>query len=231
MSLARLLLIVLLVGVALFSWLNMENSLTEPMAQNENNSGLSDHLTNDDLQALHKQIELLKSRISVLEHQQFRQRSHEALIARQGQQTAVSENDEINQMPIDLIELNETAYIEQEQQRIDTLLSTIETSLHNEPVDSQWVTETRAVIADTFASEEFAGADLTNIECRTSLCRVEVLHESMQSVADFDSKWPHKLATVLPNALIDRMELDDGSVSTLIYLARMGYNLPQPENF
>ena len=150
MSLARMLLIVCVVGIATFSWLNLENPPTQPVAQNKDSSGSSSRLASSDLQALHKHIELLKSRVSALEHQQFRQLSHDALIARQGQQTAINEDAEINQIPIDLTELNETAYIEQEQQRIDTLLSTIETSLHNEPVDSQWVTETRTVIAGHF---------------------------------------------------------------------------------
>ena len=200
------------------------DSVEEPLSESniQDKNGQDKIFLAKDIKTLQKQIEILETRISALEQQQFRQTNYTTLTQDTTEVSSLSDGSTADQV---FIESDEVTLVEQNRQHLDNLLSDIETNLQNEPTDQQWVADTRAVIEQTFASEEFSGATLTGIECRTSLCRVELLHDSLQSIDNFDVWWPQRLAPVLPNAVIDRVELDDGSVSTLIYLARAGYDL------
>lgn len=187
------------------------------------------HMVRNEIDALQKEIRSLSSRMKTVEYQQLQQ-SRQMASLQQYSTAFVTAVDASDKHQSNVVEVDETTLAEREQQRFYDYMDYIENSLQNEPIDQRWASDTRKTINQVFTSEEFVGANVVDIECRATLCRVEVIHDSLQAVGDFDIWWPQKLAAILPNATVDRFTLEDGSVGTSIYLAREGYGLPRPQN-
>lgn len=90
-----------------------------------------------------------------------------------------------------------------------------------EPVDEIWAQQSSQQIADYFA--ELSGADspasiLNNVECRSSRCKVEVLHEDLQALEDFALRFPLSVTGALHNMMFHTEELPDGRIAVVMYL-------------
>jgi len=117
-----------------------------------------------------------------------------------------------------------------EQQQIQTYAQTIEASLEAETVDSAWSGSTSQIIGEAFTGEELAGASLQDIDCRSTLCRVEVQHRDEAKLQEFQRLFPLKVSQALPRMMMHRIDNADGSITTYLYLARQGYRLPAAES-
>lgn len=122
------------------------------------------------------------------------------------------------------------AEIAEEQQQIQAYAQTIEASLEAETVDSAWSGSTADLIREVFAADELAGASLQDIDCRATLCRVEVQHRDEAKLRKFQHLFPFRVSQVLPRLMMHRIENADGSITTYLYLARQGHRLPTAEN-
>lgn len=122
------------------------------------------------------------------------------------------------------------AEIAEEQQQIQAYAQMIEASLEAETVDSAWSVSTADRIRDVFTGDALAGASLQDIDCRATLCRVEVQHRDEAKLREFQRLFPFKVSQVLPNLMMHRIENADGSITTYLYLARQGYRLPPAES-
>lgn len=60
-----------------------------------------------------------------------------------------------------------------------------ETAYSSEPVDRDWATTTRSAYMAEIEKKLPATSRIDSFECRSSLCRLEVVHESIQSSNDF----------------------------------------------
>lgn len=116
---------------------------------------------------------------------------------------------------------------EAEQERF-ARLEFIETSLQTEQIDSEWSDQTSVAIKQTFNSQELAAAEVSNIDCRATLCRVDVHHDNQEKLTAFQSWFPLKVAESLPRLTMDHSEEGEDRFSTVVYLARDGYELPTP---
>ncbi|MGQ0443644.1 MAG: hypothetical protein ACT4O2_00590 [Beijerinckiaceae bacterium] len=123
-----------------------------------------------------------------------------------------------------------TAEIAEEQQQIQAYAQTIEASLEAEPVDSAWSGSTADRIREIFTGDELAGASLQDIDCRATLCRIEVQHRDEAKLREFQRLFPLRVSQVLPRLMMHRIENADGSVTTYLYLARQGHRLPTAES-
>ena len=178
----------------------------------------------EEIRDLRKVVTLLKSRVMSLETQ--------LQVRRAVQPSAVPATNQATEQPglVSEDELDEAALAEQEQASWEEYMNLVETGLQYEQTDVQWSSKAKAEIENAFTTQELAGASVTDIECRSTLCRIEVAHVDRQPLAEFEILLPKTLAHILPQALMERVELEDGSTSTLIYLARDGYDLPEPDN-
>jgi len=102
----------------------------------------------------------------------------------------------------------------------------IENGMDAEAIDPNWSVSASESISDLFASgnKELQGISLTNVECKTSLCRVELTFDSV------DGMDATKLAMGnMPwNAEgFFKLNTDDDNPSAVIYLARENHQLPR----
>jgi hypothetical protein len=102
-------------------------------------------------------------------------------------------------------------------------------ALQKETEDPPWSGEARDLISGAVAAEELAATSVQDVECRATLCRVEVTHKDPQARAVFEGQLIMAVAQLLPQATMQTVEDEDGSSSTVLYLARDGHDFPQPE--
>jgi hypothetical protein len=121
---------------------------------------------------------------------------------------------------------NAAAVAEEERRRVEERMQALETSLQSEPLNRSWSIQVSEQITQAFASEELAGISLDHVECRSTLCRVEVTHDDPMRRGEFEIWFPFKVAQFLPRLVMRRVDNDDGSSSTVVYTARQGYRLP-----
>jgi len=104
-----------------------------------------------------------------------------------------------------------------------------EAALQAETADTGWSGEARDLIESAVAAQDLAGTSLDDVECRATLCRVEVTHKDRQAQAAFERQFIIAVVQLLPRATRQTVENDDGSSRTVLYLARDGHYFPQPE--
>ncbi|MGH9894389.1 MAG: hypothetical protein ACREA0_20875, partial [bacterium] len=77
--------------------------------------------------------------------------------------------------------------------------------------------------------EGLAATSIQDVECRATFCRVEVTHKDRQAQALFEQRFMPAVAQLLPQAMPRTVKNEDGSTSSVVYLARDGHDFPQPE--
>jgi hypothetical protein len=94
-----------------------------------------------------------------------------------------------------------------------------------EGIDASWSEHAERQLGDAFRGEKLAGSALQRVECRSTLCFAEVLHDDESAHDAFVSGFP---------ALVDwafdaRLEVDreHGKPSTRMLITREGAALPQ----
>jgi hypothetical protein len=104
-----------------------------------------------------------------------------------------------------------------------------EAAFQQEATEPTWAGEAREVIARAVAAEELAGTSVQGVECRATLCRMEVTHSDQHARSVFAHHFLVAVAPLLPQAMVQAVENTDGSVRTALYLARAGHDFPQLE--
>lgn len=173
----------------------------------------------DEVSDLRKAVSLLMSRVASLETRL------------QVQQTAQLSDMSVADQTISLPENepDEIVLAEREQEQWENYLDFVETGLQQERVDRQWSSMANTEIENVLLNDELGDLSVNDIECRTTLCRIEIVHENSSSMTLFDVLLPQKLAHLLPKSVMSHIQLEDGSTKTVIYLSRDGYELPQPD--
>ncbi|MGH8593313.1 MAG: hypothetical protein ACREV3_05505 [Gammaproteobacteria bacterium] len=181
----------------------------------------------DDVTVLKREVALLKADLDIVRRQIKEQAAH----APAGSDVAASSVATDPAFPseeagvADSLEA-ETIAAEEEKREVEERMQALESSLQNEPLDSDWSPQAREQITEVFASKELAETSLEHIECRSTLCRVEVEHDDLRKRREFELWFPFKVAEILPRIAMRYVENDNGSSGTIIYLAREGHRLP-----
>lgn len=188
----------------------------------------------DEIRSLRRDLTLLRTEVNSLQHQ-----LKQVIASVQSVTSApayLAEDGRLNdfsyravESDFEELELDEVTLVLEAERRAYERIQLIETSLQQEHVDASWSTEASDAIEQTFDSEELAGASLVDLECRSTLCRVEVLHDDSEQLTEFQLLFPNKIGHILPQLTLDHVEEGDSSTSTVIYLARDGYRLPRVE--
>ncbi len=118
------------------------------------------------------------------------------------------------------------APIEESAKLEEARLEAIEATLRHEAIDATWVAQATDAIEQAMEDKALAGSELHDLECRSTLCRVEVAHQNPIARADFMLRFAMMVGPVLPSMTAQPIEGDDGSSTSSIYLARQGYELP-----
>jgi hypothetical protein len=109
----------------------------------------------------------------------------------------------------------------------ETGLEAIEATLRHEPIDATWAAHAADTIDQAIGNNTLDGSILHDLECRSTLCRVEVTNQDPQARFAFELQFLIAVAQLLPRATLRTVENQDGSSSTVLYLARDGHDFPQ----
>jgi hypothetical protein len=114
-----------------------------------------------------------------------------------------------------------------EGERGSNLLAHVETHFRQESDDPTWSRDTEASIAQVLATAAFDGSRLLAADCRTTLCQVEVGHESEVAREGFTDNFPFALSF---DTEVFYHHVDDGGgmSHTVMYVTRAGQQLPMP---
>lgn len=106
------------------------------------------------------------------------------------------------------------------------IVATLETRVREEGVDFQWSRATEARIGEALRSERMAGSSLINVECRRSLCRLDVAHTDGVAQDQFFEVLP--LMPPFDTEGFLKRSADSERPQTRVYIARAGRTLPRP---
>ena len=111
-----------------------------------------------------------------------------------------------------------------EQQSVAALAS----RLAGEEVDTDWAGNFQAALDNGLKSESFAGTRLSDVECKSSLCRVTLAHDNAETEELFLENMLDLPVMSNTQAFYKREGNSDGSASLVLYIAREGQSLPLP---
>ena len=100
--------------------------------------------------------------------------------------------------------------------------------LAGEEVDTDWAGNFQAALDQGLKSESFAGTRLSDVECKSSLCRVTLAHDNAETEEQFLENMLDLPVMSNTQAFYKREANGDGSASLVLYIAREGQSLPLP---
>jgi hypothetical protein len=108
-------------------------------------------------------------------------------------------------------------------------VASVEQAFTAEPTDAGWATATRGALVDHLnAVSRMSASALGAIDCRSSICRVEVVHHDAEGARQFAAKAftdPSERAWNGPVVIATPELRADGSVAMVMYLGREGAEL------
>jgi hypothetical protein len=111
----------------------------------------------------------------------------------------------------------------QERERAQTLETHFRTA---STTDQGWIAHASAAVAEAFASGRAANTQVTNLECRSGQCRVEVRIQD-GAARDHVMSWlPQQLAETMPIIAVSQVEQLDGGTAMVLYLFGEGHEPP-----
>lgn len=123
----------------------------------------------------------------------------------------------------------EADMIEAENQRSLAHMAAGEAALQQESADDVWSSQAMDALGQALGSEEFSSTKVQDMECRTTLCWLEVEHRDKEQQMAFEQQFSFKVGQLLPRMMMHSEEQTDGTISVTIYLAREGHQLPHSE--
>ncbi len=118
---------------------------------------------------------------------------------------------------------------EQERvQRREARVMDLDTSLNSESIDETWQASAQMKINEVIDGTQLAGTDLVDLDCRDTLCKLEVSHHDETALEEFEENFAHQLAWNTSRFSTTEQGAD-GRVYHTIYLSREGHALPSPE--
>ena len=108
-------------------------------------------------------------------------------------------------------------------------LESVQSAFAAEPVEDAWARPTRSALHERLAEVSRSSASsLGNIECRSTICAVDVVHSSADASRQFDARAftdPHDHVWNGPVMMTPPKQNSDGSVAVVMYLGREGTSL------
>jgi hypothetical protein len=178
---------------------------------------------------LRSQVALLRSDLAKVQRQ-LRQLAQSASQAQRSAKPSGAEE------PADAVVLSEQELreqeadmIEAENQRSLARMAAGEAALQQESADGVWSIQAAEALREALANEALSGTTVQDINCRSTLCRLQVVHDNREQQALFEHDFSFKVGQLLPRMMTHSEEQTDGTISATIYLAREGNELPRSD--
>lgn len=103
----------------------------------------------------------------------------------------------------------------------------LENRFASEPVDAAWRREATAILQRQFTAKAGPGSRVTEIDCKQSLCRVEMVHKDFDTYRDFGhATFTSSSAEWRGGAMMHVVgDREAGEVKSIAYLARPGEDI------
>lgn len=119
---------------------------------------------------------------------------------------------------------------EQLKHQHEARLAAIDKDFQSETPELEWATKTSTVIQDVFDSigsngnkrADLNGSSLQDLECRASLCKIEVNHIDQKAARNFTRNFLSSVSHDLSRMVPELQQNPDGSFTTRAYMARPG---------
>lgn len=98
-----------------------------------------------------------------------------------------------------------------------------ENQFWQESVDQLWAQQSSQQVVDYFSQTQLAHeylSVLNDVECRTSRCKVEVVHDSPQAAEEFELDFPVNMAGHLNGVSYQSDQRLDGRIAVVMYLSK-----------
>jgi hypothetical protein len=188
-----------------------------------------DGQANPEVADLRSQVALLRSDLDEVQRQ-LRQ------LVQSASQAPLSVKPSSAEEPADAIVLSEQELreqeadmIEAENQRSLARMAAGEAALQQESADGVWSIQAAEALREALASEALSGTAVQDIDCRSTLCRLQVVHDNREQQALFEHGFSFKVGQLLPRMMMHSEEQTDGTISATMYLAREGNELPRSD--
>lgn len=174
------------------------------------------------IQNLNLEVETLKVQLAALSNQLGDGKNEDSTYS-----VTDELGDQANAGPVSAEEM--TAHNEEEQKKQDEHIDVIKNAFQTQETDEQWSADVTESITAVFADKSFSDTALAQVQCRSTLCIVEVDHPNSSAVDEFDMEFQMQMGGQLPQTNYTSKQNDDGSVTVTMYMAREGYEFPQVE--
>lgn len=115
--------------------------------------------------------------------------------------------------------------IAREEQQAAEYAALVDYHLQVEEIDSAWSDEATSVISYAFGTDTLQTSMLQSVDCRSTLCKLEVSHDENHDQESFEMDMVVSFAETLPRGTMYRDPARPGV--SVIYLARKGHSLPK----
>lgn len=105
-------------------------------------------------------------------------------------------------------------------------MEVFESSFHTEPRDPGWSSSTLSAVREALDRDEALRAATLHLDCRSSLCRLELSDNGADSMSASIGSMGRKLMKVFPSIVGDRVDVD-GKSTLVYYMLRKPYS-PDP---
>ena len=107
--------------------------------------------------------------------------------------------------------------------------SAIEIAFTNEVIDEAWSDKSTKAIDSILDNELVTNTDIIDLVCHSTLCKLEVQHQDQGKLDNFESVFPLQIGERFPELTMRHEVGEDEMISSVVYLGREGYHLPDVE--
>lgn len=112
-----------------------------------------------------------------------------------------------------------------EEEIIQIRTENYESNLASQEIDSIWREEAHEKIESMIENQLVADSSIVSVDCRSSLCKLDLAHANEAAVDNFLEEFPDHMAWN-NESFIETEHQSDGSIRTMIYFSRDGSSLP-----
>ena len=167
----------------------------------------------DSLTALGKEVSQLRAELTSLRAELQTNHLAQVSSAKVSEQDAAKEAHALTEIRV------------KEEERLQKQGEALEAGFRQQTTDPDWSTKAKGLIQEALASDKVDSKNIIDVECRTSMCRVELANDS-NSNAPRIAEFPMKISEELPNILVNQTNESDGSTTTVLYLSKDDFVLP-----
>ena len=113
-----------------------------------------------------------------------------------------------------------------EEEKTNTIVTRLEEQMVSEPYDDSWSVGTDKILREAIDQEKFANSAFAEIDCRSTLCRMDISHADFNSENLFLQEFFGDTGFTSMDVFYTREEYTDGSVDVTMYMSRDGHRLP-----